>query len=121
MKKEVADNEFKAEMLEFKTEMSEFATEMRQFVVVATQKFDGLTADVRTNGIRLDKLEQRIEHLASDHGEKLDRIAARISELSAELKTLIGQFNKVGSVAILDTQRIDRLEVRVEALEAEVS
>lgn len=107
------DEEFKSEMLDFKSRLT-------RFTEIAEQKFDGLIADVRTNSIRLDKLEQRIEHLASDHGGKLDAISAMINELSSELKTLTSQFNKVGSVAIRDTQRIDQLEERVGVLEAEV-
>src|SRR5258708_1117921 len=107
------DNEFKSEMLEFKSQFARFAE-------VAEQKFDGLIADVRTNAIRLDKLEQRIEHLALDNGEKLGAIASKIGELSSELRTLASQFNAVGPITIRDTERIDRLEERVGILEAEI-
>ena len=107
------NNEFQSEMLEFKSRFARFAE-------VAEQRFDGLIADVRSNAIRLDKLEQRIEHLASDHSGKLDQIAGKIKELSADLNTLTSQFNQVGSVTLEDTQRIDQLESRVGRLEAEI-
>jgi outer membrane murein-binding lipoprotein Lpp len=105
MAEQISDEEFKSQVLEF--------------IGVANQKFDGLIVDVRSNSVRLDKLEQRIEHLAQDHGARFDAIALKIRELSSDLKTLTSQFNRVGSLAIGDTERINQLEERVGALEAE--
>src|ERR1044071_9036427 len=95
----------------------EFKTNVTRFIEVANQKFDGLTADVRTNSIRLDKLDQRIEHLAFDHGNKFDAIAKMLRDLSTEVKTLASQFNQVGAMAIKDNGRITELEKRVDVLE----
>jgi len=90
-----------------------------RFIEIADHKFDGLTADVRNNSIRLDKLEQRIDHLQLDHGEKFDAIATMLRDLSVEVKTLSGQFKDVGVMAINDHKRIDDLEERVRLLETE--
>ncbi len=78
-----------------------FKSEVRQFIEVASQKFDGLTADVRTNSFHLERLESMIEGLTSN------------------VRTLSSQFNDVGIMAINDHKRIDNLEERVDVLESE--
>ena len=120
MAEEISDNQFKNEMLDFKNDMLDFKTEVMRFVKVEDHKFDGLIADVRSNSIRLDKLEQRIGQLQLDHGEKFDAIATMVRNLSIEVKTLSGQFKDVGSMSIADHKRLDILEERVDVLEAEV-
>lgn len=113
MAEKISDDKFKSEMLEFKTEVI-------RFVEIADHKFNGLTDDVRTNGYRLDKLENRIEQLEQNHGEKLDTIAVLIRGVASDLKTLSAQFNDVGGMAIKDNGRITDIEKRVDVLEAQV-
>lgn len=107
------DEQFKSEMLEFKSRLT-------RFTEVAEQKFDGLITDVRTISIRLDKVEQRIDNLASDHNGKFAAIATKIGELSEELKTLSKRFSSADSAPFRDTQRLARLEERVGLLEDQV-
>jgi hypothetical protein len=64
---------------------------------------------------------------ANDHDARFEQIDTRFSELStqihgvaSDLKTLTGQFNDVGSLAIKDSGRIDDLVHRVGVLEGEV-
>lgn len=78
---QTSDKQFKAEMLDFKSAMLDFKTEVMRFVEVANQKFDGLTADVRTNSFKLDRLE-------SEHGKRFDT-------LDAGLKVVSGRQNDV--------------------------
>lgn len=108
MAEKISDDKFKYEMLEFKTEMSDFKTEVMKFVEVANHKFDGLTADVRTNAFKLDKLENG-----------LNRVEEKLEGVSTDLKQLSRQFNDVGGMAIKDSARIDELEKRVDVLEAQ--
>jgi uncharacterized coiled-coil protein SlyX len=112
MAEEISNGEFKAEMTEFKTEM-------KQFVDVANKKFDGLIDDVRTNGYRLDRLENRIDQLEMNHGEKFDALADLIRGVANDVKTLSRQFNDIGAMAIKDNGRIADLEKRVDAIEAQ--
>ena len=65
------------------------------------KKVDGLADDARSNSFKLDRLENMIEGLTSN------------------VKTLSGQFNDVGIMAIDDHTRIGKLEERVDALESE--
>jgi len=65
------------------------------------KKVDGLADDARGNSFKLDRLENMIEGLTSN------------------VKTLSGQFNDVGIMAINDHKRIDTLQDRVDVLEAE--
>ena len=111
---ETLDDNFKAEMLDFKSEMLDFKVQVLRFVEVANQKFDGLTSDLRSTSIRLDKLEQRIEALDS----KFDSLATIVKEIRSDLKILTSQFNKVGSLSIQDHERVNNLELRVADLES---
>ena len=98
----------------------EFRSDVMRFVAVANQKFDGLTTDVRTNGYRLDKLENRVAQLGQNHGEKLDELAILVRGVASDLRALFAQFQDVGVMAIKDNGRIADLEKRVDILEAEV-
>lgn len=73
-----------------------------KLIETLVMKVDGVASDVRTNSYKLDRLETMLE------------------TLSTNIKTLSGQFNDVGTVAIKDHKRIDNMEKRVDALEAEV-
>lgn len=85
---QTSDKQFKAEMLDFKSAMLDFKTEVMRFVEVANQKFDGLTADVRTNSFKLDRLE-------SEHGKRFDKIDARFDKLDAKVELVSGRQNDV--------------------------
>jgi len=104
---ETFDDDFKSEMLDFKARMIRFAE-------IAEHKFDGLTADLRSTSIRLEKLEQRIDQLDS----KINSMAAMLKEVRSELAILAKQFNTVGSLTIQDHERVNNLERRVADLEA---
>lgn len=108
MAEKISDDKFKTEMLEFKTEMSEFKTEVMKFVEVANHRFDGLTSDVRTNGFKLDKLENG-----------LNRVEEKLEGGSTDLKQVSRQFYDVGGMSIKDNGRIDDIEKRVDGLEAQ--
>ena len=108
MAEEISDGQFKAEMLEFKTEMSQFKTDVMRFVDTAGKKFDGLTADIRTNAFKLDRLENGLNQVA----EKLDGVAS-------DVKVLSGQFTDVAGMVIRDHHpRIERIEERIDVLES---
>jgi chromosome segregation ATPase len=95
MAEEISDGQFKAEMLDFKTEMM-------RFVETTSKKFDGLTADVRTNSFKLDRMETRFDQLET----KVDRIDVELKDLKSDVKTLSGQFSDVGIMAINHHKRI---------------
>jgi hypothetical protein len=95
MAEEISDEKFKSDVM--------------RFIEVATQKFDGLIADVRTNSFKLDRLEN-----------KVDSVENRLETLTSEVKVLGGQFRDVGVLAIKDTNCIDVLEKRVDGLESGV-
>lgn len=117
MAEEISNGEFKAEMLEFKTEMLGFKTEVMRFVEVANQKFDGLTADVRTNAFKLDRLENGLVRVE----EKVNQVEEKLDNVASDVKILSGQFTDVAGMVMRDHHpRIDSLEKRVDALESEV-
>ncbi len=62
---------------------------------------DGIASDVRTNSFKLDSLENMI------------------GNLSADVKTLSGQFTDVAAMSIRDHQRIEQIETRLDVVEAE--
>lgn len=101
MAEKILDDQFKSEMLEFKTEVM-------KFVEVANHKFNGLTSDIRTNGFKLDKVENG-----------LNRVEEKLEGVSTDLRQLSRQFNDVGGMAIKDSGRIEELEKRVDVLEAQ--
>lgn len=83
------------------------------------KKVDGMAEDVRSNGYRLDRLENRIDRLEQNHGEKLDTLAALVREVGSDLRALSAQFKDVGVMAIKDNDRIADLEKRVDVLESQ--
>jgi len=86
-----------------------FKSEVMRFIEVANQKFDGLTADVRTNAFKLDRLENGLNQVS----EKLDSVAS-------DVKGLSGQFKDVAGMMVRDHHpRIDRLEERLDVIESE--
>jgi archaellum component FlaC len=93
-----------------------FKTQVMQFIEVANQKFDGLTADVRTNGFKLGRLESGLNNVQ----EKVGRVEEKLNRVASDVNALSGQFNDVAGMAIKDHHpRIERLEERVDVLEAE--
>jgi BMFP domain-containing protein YqiC len=86
---------------------------------ILVKKLDGVADDVRTNGYRLDKLENRIDQLEINHGEKFDALADLIRGVANDVKTLSRQFNDVGTMAIKDNGRLTDLEKRVDIIEAQ--
>ena len=100
----------------------EFKTEMMRFVEIANHKFDGLTADVRSNSFKLDRIESKVENLevkVENLDGRLENLETKVGDLSSDLRLLSAQFNEVGSVAIKDHPRINELERRVDVLESE--
>ncbi len=51
-----------------------FRSDVMRFIEVANQNFDGLTAEIRTNTFKLDRLENELNHLA----EKLNRLVSDV-------------------------------------------
>jgi len=88
MAEEMSDKDFKANVM--------------RFIEVANQKFDGLTSDIRTNSVMLERIDNNLNIVTSD------------------VSMLTKQFNDVAVMAIKDHKRIDNLEERVDVLEAEV-
>ena len=81
MAEEISNGQFKLEMLQFKTEMMRFAE-------TASKKFDGLTADVRTNSFKLDKFDARFDILDERfaiQGEQLRIIDGRLSDVASKV------------------------------------
>ncbi len=91
MAEKISDDEFKSEVL--------------KFIEVANQKFDGLTADVRTSSFKLDRLENSI-----------GQVDAKLESVASDVK----QLKDVAVMAIQDHPRVDKLEKRVDDLEAGV-
>lgn len=121
MPEEISDGQFKAEMLEFKSDVMNFQTVVTKFIEVANQKFDGLTADVRSNTFKLDRLEnglQRVEERVDRVEGKVDRVETNLKAVASDLKVLSGQFQDVAVMAMKDKARIDTLEKRVDERES---
>jgi predicted nucleic acid-binding Zn-ribbon protein len=87
--------------------------ELKRLMEVVIQKVDGLASDVRTNTYSIDRLETKVDGLET----KVDRLEADVKSIKTELRTLSGQFNDVGIMAIKDHNRVDDLEQRVDILE----
>ncbi len=64
---------------------------------------DGIASDVRSNSFKLDLLESMVGNLTSD------------------VKTLSGQFTDVAGMSIRDNQRIDKIETRLDIVEAKAN
>lgn len=85
-----------------------------------TKKVDGMAGDIRTNGIRLDKLENRIDRLELNHDARFDKLESLIRGVASDLPVLSAQFRDVGIMAISDNVKIAEIEKRVDALEERV-
>lgn len=97
-----------------------FKSEVMKFIEVANQKFDGLTADVRTNGYRIDKLENEIDNLATGTNSRFDRIEKSIESIADSVGLMSKQFTSVVGKVIDNDQQLGDLESRVAVLEGEV-
>ncbi|MGH9946860.1 MAG: hypothetical protein ACRD6X_06660 [Pyrinomonadaceae bacterium] len=80
MAEEITDNQFKSDMLDFKTEMM-------RFVEIASMKFEGIAADLRTNSFRFDKLEAKIDHL----DKTINQIDTKINNAENKLELVSGR------------------------------
>lgn len=92
---------------------SEFKSNITKLIETVIQKVDGLASDVRTNSFKIDSMEANMSQMDA----RLGRVEVDLSRLRTDVKTLTGQFNDVGVMAIKDNQRIDTLEQRVGVLE----
>lgn len=90
---ETYDENFKAEMLDFKDQMLRFAE-------VAGQKFDGLASDIRGNSFRIDKVEQKLEHVEQN-------LTNRINEVEHKLSS---KFDQVAEKVVDHELRIRKIE-----------
>lgn len=77
---------------------------------------DELRLDVRD----IRKEVRDIGNELRDNTAKLGENTANLTSLATEMRVLSGQFTDVGVMAIEDHTRVDNLEARVDALEAEV-
>ena len=92
---------------------SEFKTNITKLIETVIEKVDGLATEVRTNTYKVDSMEAKFDRMDA----KIGRVETDLSRLRTDVRTLSGQFNDVGAMAIKDNQRIDTLEQRVEVLE----
>lgn len=60
----------------------------------------------------------RLVTRTSENSSDLKALREEVSTISADVKSLSGQFNDVGVMAIKDNKRIDDLESRISDLEA---
>ena len=97
-----------------------FKSEVMKFIEVANQKFDGLTADVRTNGYRIDKLENQIDKFATGTSSRFDQIEKSIESIADHVSLMSKQFTSVAGKVIDNDQQLGDLESRVAVLEGEV-
>ena len=94
--------------------------ELKRLMEVVIQKVDGLASDVRTNTYSIDQLETKVDRLQTDIIAIKDDVSSLIGDantLKLDVRTLSGQFNDVGIMAIKDHKRVDNLEQRVDILE----
>jgi outer membrane murein-binding lipoprotein Lpp len=97
--------------------------ELTKLIETVITKVDGLASDVRTNSYTIDRLETKVDRLETkvDRLEtKVDRVESDLKEIRSDVRTLSGQFNDVGVMAIKDNQRITNVETRVSVLETGV-
>lgn len=90
-----------------------FKSEVMRFIEVANQKFDGLTADVRTTNFRIDKLENKFDRMH----EKIDKLTDGVRDLSGNVKTMSGQLGSALEKVMEHEERLDSVESRVSVLE----
>jgi outer membrane murein-binding lipoprotein Lpp len=77
-----------------------------RFIEIANQKFDGLSHDLRSNSVRLDKLEHRFDQV----DQKLDQLSDTVQTMSGQIRSMVvkfgeheEQFKTIGSrVAVLE-------------------
>lgn len=89
-----------------------FKSEVMRFIEVANQKFDGLTADVRTNGYRIDNLE-------ATTNSRFDRLDQNIEAIDDKLSLMSKQFTAVTGKVMDNDEQLGDLESRVAVLEGE--
>jgi len=65
----------------FRKEMLDFKERMLRFVEVADHKFDGLSSDIRTATVRLDKIEYRFDHIE----ERFDRLETKVDQIVSKV------------------------------------
>lgn len=106
MPEEISDTQFKAEMLEFKTEML-------RFVNTAAKKFDGLTADVRTNSFKLDRLEM-------EFGNGLDRLGTEVGNLTRKSEEHDKRFDLLDEKFAIQHEQIRILDTKIDDVASKV-
>jgi archaellum component FlaC len=113
---------------------SEFKSNITKLIETVIEKVDGLATEVRTTSYKVDSMEAKFDRVDAKFDSidaKFDRMDAKIdrmdatvgrvetdlSRLRTDVRTLSGQFNDVGAMAIKDNRRLDTLEQRVGVLE----
>ena len=105
---------------QFREEMLDFKDQVLKFVEVSNQKFDGLTADIRTNSFKIDHLENQLENGLTQMENRLDRVEKKLDGVTLDVKQLSAQFTDVAGLVIKDHHpRINRIEEQIDALESE--
>lgn len=64
-----------------------FKSDVMRFIEVATQKFDGLATDVRTNSFKLDKLETG----SQGHNRRFDILDENFAVLREQVRIVDGK------------------------------
>jgi tetrahydromethanopterin S-methyltransferase subunit G len=86
----------------------EFKSQVMRFIEVAGQKFDGLSSDIRTATIRLDKIEYRFDNL----DERFDHVEERFDRLETKVDQIV-------SKVVRHEETLKSHESRVAVLEGE--
>ncbi len=110
MAEEISDRQFKTEMLEFKNEMM-------RFVDTAGKKFDGLTADVRTNTFTLDRLEAQTARNFGNQDKRFDTVETKLEILREQIRMVDVKVGEVASKVIEIDKRLIVIEAKLSLME----
>jgi hypothetical protein len=83
-------------------------------------KFEEITALLRTTAGRMDELRLEVRDMRSelrDTRSELRENTSGLNSLTEKVNVLSGQFSDVGVMAIKDHKRVDDIEHRVDILE----
>lgn len=94
-----------------------FKSDVLRFIDIATQKFDGLTSDIRTNSFKLDRLEAKVVQ----HDKRFDLLDGKLDVLSEQSRMIDLKVNEVASKLMEIDKRLMVVEAKLNLVETKLT
>lgn len=94
-----------------------FQTDVMRFIEIATQKFDGLISDVKTNSFKPHKLEAEVARGFGEHHKRFDIVDTGLEILREQNRMLDVKIGEVASKAMEIDKRLIVIESKLTLME----